>query len=134
MRMWISKNNVIGYQQRRLTIWLAFFVFIFSYTVVPAQDAPMASVVYYKALKLYQKGNWDAAREYFHTYLAEYSDSPLYVTSLYYLGVCYQKINNPQEAMSIFHKVMNEAREGDDAFWAQMAEKRIEEMSASNLN
>lgn len=94
----------------------------------------MASDVYYKALKFYQKGNWEAAKDYFHTYLAEYSDSPLYITSLYYLGICYQRLNNVQEAMSIYHKIIDEARVGEDKFWANMAEKRIEELSANNLN
>ena len=95
-----------------------------------AQDKSLApsADIYNKAVRLYEKGKWDAAKEYFHQYLAEYSDTPLYVTCLYYLAYCYQQLNNAQEAMSLYHKVIDEARD-EDAFWGEMAEKRIQELS-----
>lgn len=125
-----SKNILVKDYKKVLAVGLAFFISAVQFSL--AQDGPMATDVYYKALAYYQKGKWDAAREYFHTYLAEYSDSPLYITSLYYLGVCYQRINNQREAMSIFHKVMDEARSNDDMFWAKMAERRVEELVANS--
>ena len=90
-----------------------------------------ATDVYNKAVRLYEKEKWSQAKELFHEYLAEYSDSPLYITCLYYLGFCYQRLNNPRESMSIYHKVMDEAKDGD-AFWGEMAEKRIEELGLNN--
>ncbi len=90
------------------------------------RSAPAADV-YNKAVRLYEKGRWDQAKEFFHQYLAEYSDSPLYVTCLYYLGYCYQQLGDTREAISIYHKVMDEAQ-GGDAFWGEMAETRTKEL------
>ena len=107
---------------------LAFFYFL-SVPVIRADErsAPAADI-YNKAVRLYEKERWDAAKELFHQYLAEYSDSPLYITCLYYLGYCYQQLGNVPEAVSIYHKVMAEAH-GGDAFWGEMAEKRIMEIN-----
>ena len=82
---------------------------------------------YNKAVKLYEAKNWDAAKEYFHQYLAEYSDTPLYVTCLYYLAYCYQQLGDKNQSMLLYHKVIDQAQ-GGDAFWADMAQKRIEEL------
>ena len=89
-----------------------------------------ATEVYNKALRLYENGRWGGAKEYFHPYLAEYSDTPLYVTCLYYLGHCYQKLEDKKQAESLYHKVTAQAH-GGDAFWAVMAQKRIEELMQS---
>ncbi len=83
--------------------------------------------VYNKAAILYQKGKWEAAKEHLHQYLAEYSETPLYITCLYYLAHCYQQLGNAQQALVIYNKVINEAY-GEDAFWGQMAHKRLEEL------
>ena len=85
---------------------------------------------YNKAVKLYGAKHWDAAKEYFHQYLAEYSDTPLYVTCLYYLACCYQQLGDKTEAVLLYHKVIDQAK-GGDAFWADMAQKRIEEVLGS---
>ena len=114
----------------RLALGLASFFVVFacvSYAGPDKASAP-ASDIYNKAVRLYEKGKWAAAKEYLHAYLAEYSDSPLYITCLYYLAYCYQKLKDTQEAISIYHKVADEAKEGD-AFWGEMAEKRIAELS-----
>ena len=106
----------------------SFFILISPIIHADERSAPAADV-YNKAVRFYEKGKWDAAKEFFHQYLAEYSDSPLYITCLYYLGFCYQKLDNIPEAVSIYHKVMEEAR-GGDAFWAEMAEHRVMELDA----
>lgn len=115
------------------TIFLAFFLFTggpFAWAEdvasVPAMDT------YNKAVELYQAKNWDAAKDQFHQYLAEYSDTPLYVTCLYYLAYCYQQLGNKNQAVLLYHKVIDLAH-GGDAFWADMAQKRIEE-ALSSLN
>jgi len=82
---------------------------------------------YNKALRLYEAKHWDAAKEYFHQYLAEYSDTPLYVTCLYYLAYCYQQLGDNKQAVLLYHKVIDQAQ-GGDAFWAQVAQKHIEEV------
>ena len=87
----------------------------------PAMDT------YNKAVQLYQAKNWNAAKDCFHQYLAEYSDTPLYVTCLYYLAFCYQQLGNKNQAVLLYHKVIDRAQ-GGDAFWADMAQKRIEEV------
>ena len=81
---------------------------------------------YNKAVQLYQAKNWDAAKEYFHQYLAEYSDTPLYVTCLYYLAYCYQQLGDKDESVLLYHKVIDRAQ-GGDVFWGDMAQKRIDE-------
>ncbi len=87
-----------------------------------------ASDTYNKAVMLYNKGKWAQSKEYLHQYLAEYSDTPLYVTCLYYLAYCYQQLKDTEEAIRIYHKVVDGAKGGDE-FWGQMAQKRIEEIS-----
>ncbi len=109
-----------------LFLGLAFFIFITAVVRADERLAPAADV-YNRAVRLYEKGKWNQAREFFHQYLAEYSDSPLYVTSLYYLGYCYQQLGDTREAISIYHKVMDEAH-GGDAFWGEMAENRTKEL------
>ena len=105
---------------------VSFFVFGFGIAQADERSAP-ATDVYNRAVRLYEKGNWDQSKEYFHQYLAEYSDTPLYITCLYYLGYCYQQLGNVPEAVSIYHKVIDEAH-GGDAFWGEMAEHRIMEL------
>jgi len=90
-------------------------------STAPAMDT------YNKAVRLYEVKNWDAAKDCFHQYLAEYSDTPLYVTCLYYLAYCYQQLGDKTEAILLYHKVIDQAQ-GGDAFWADMAQKRIEEI------
>jgi len=88
---------------------------------------PPAIDTYNKAVQLYEAKHWDAAKEYFHQYLAEYSDTPLYVTCLYYLAYCYQQLGDRTQAILLYHKVIDQAQ-GGDAFWADMAQKRIEDL------
>ena len=122
MRRRISKE---GLTLLRLAL---FFIIAIGPAQADDRSAPAADV-YNRAVRLYAKGKWDQAKEYFHRYLAEYSDSPLYVTCLYYLGYCYQRLGNVPEAVSIYHKVIDEAH-GGDAFWGEMAEHRIMEMGS----
>ena len=93
-------------------------------------DSPPAMDTYTKAVAFYQAKNWDAAKDLFHQYLAEYSDTPLYVTCLYYLAYCYQQLGDKNQAILLYHKVIDQAQ-GGDAFWGDMAQKRIEEVLAS---
>src|SRR5476651_1038485 len=90
-------------------------------------NAAPAIDTYNKAVRLYEAKNWDAAKDLFHQYLAEYSDTPLYVTCLYYLAYCYQQLGDRDQAVLLYHKVIDQAK-GPDAFWADMAQKRIEEV------
>ena len=89
-------------------------------------SAPSADI-YNKAVRLYEGKRWNAAKEYFHQYLAEYSETPLYITCLYYLAYCYQQLKNTEEAIAIYHKVIDQAK-GEELFWSQMSQKRIEEL------
>ena len=125
----ININRCPRFLQRLAFGLTSFFLFCLCAHAAGAQDkssAPAADI-YNKAVNLYGQGRWNAAKEYFHRYLAEYSDTPLYVTCLYYLAYCYQQLKNTREAMSLYHKVIDEAK-GGDAFWGEMAEKRIQEL------
>ena len=124
----LRRHGFGGIHLKGPVLSLGMALFIFMAAVVRADDrsAP-ATDAYHKAARLYEKGRWGQAKELFHQYLAEYSDSALYVTSLYYLGYCYQQLGNTREAISIYHKVMDEAR-GEDAFWGEMAETRTKEL------
>ena len=94
-----------------------------------SDDTSFASAMdtYNKAVRLYESKDWDAAKDYFHQYLAEYSDTPLYVTCLYYLAYCYQQLGDKNQAILLYHKVIDQAQ-GGDAFWADIAQKRIQEI------
>ena len=106
-----------------LSLWLPF-----SPNVWPDDEASApATDTYNKAVRLYEARRWDAAKDYFHEYLAEYSDTPLYVTCLYYLAYCYQQLGDANQAVLLYHKVIDQAQ-GGDAFWADMAQKRIQEV------
>ena len=91
------------------------------------QDAPTgsASQLYYKGLRLFNKGRYADAKEIFHEYISDNAGTHLYPVSMYYLGYCYQKLDDRAQARLIYHKVIDE-NEGD--FWAQMAKTRLEEM------
>jgi tetratricopeptide (TPR) repeat protein len=114
---------------RRLTTVITAVFVLLIMPLARADDGSSAPAVdtYNKAVRLYEARHWDAAKEYFHEYLAEYSDTPLYVTCLYYLAYCYQQLGNQEQAVLLYHKVIDQAQ-GGDAFWADMAQKRIEEM------
>ncbi len=82
---------------------------------------------YNKAVRYYEAKNWNAAKEHFHQYLAEYSDTPLYVTCLYYLAYCYQQLGSTKQAVILYHKVIDAAKDGD-AFWGDMSTRRLNDM------
>src|SRR5260221_13470058 len=84
-----------------------------------------ASALYNEGVTLVNKGRYKQAKEVFHEYIASYEDTHLYPVSLYYLGLCYQKLNEPQQAVSIYHKVIDLST---DEFWTQMAKQRIREI------
>ena len=114
----------------KLRIGIIAFLFClpFSLNVWPEDTASAPAIdTYNQAVRLYEARNWDAAKDYFHQYLAEYSDTPLYVTCLYYLAYCYQQLGDKNQAVLLYHKVIDQAQ-GGDTFWGDMAQKRIEEI------
>ena len=115
---------------KRIKILLAVSLccFCFSAWAGDEKSTAPAAEIYNKAVHLYQTHHWDAAKEYFHQYLAEYSETPLYTTCLYYLAYCYQQLKDTEEAILIYNKVIDHAQ-GEEAFWGQMAQKRIEEIA-----
>jgi len=118
---------------KRFTIYFLTILLCLPFgSMVRADDVASAPAMdtYNKAVRYYEAKDWDAAKDCFHEYLAEYSDTPLYVTCLYYLAFCYQQLGNKDQAVLLYHKVMDQAQ-GGDAFWADMAQKRITEMLGS---
>jgi TolA-binding protein len=88
-----------------------------------------ASALYDRGVGLVNKGHYNQAKEVFHEYIAQYGDTHLYPVSLYYLGYCYQKLNDDNQALSIYHKVVDVST---DEFWTQMAKKRMQEIEDRN--
>jgi TolA-binding protein len=99
--------------------------FIAGCASAPGIHESSASALYNQGVTLVNKGRYSQASEVFHEYIASYEDTHLYPVSLYYLGYCYQKLNEPQQAVSIYHKVIDLS---SDEFWVQMAKKRIQEI------
>ena len=95
--------------------------------VTTSNSAAAGSMLYQKAERLYRAGHYSAAKEYFHEYIANYPDEDLYEVSLYYLGHCYQKLEDKKEALSLYNRVIH--KYSDDDFWVQAAKKRIEEIN-----
>lgn len=112
---------------KKLSIGFVFILCLGAMAYADDDSSAPAMDTYNKAVKLYQAQHWDAAKEYFHEYLAEYSDTPLYVTCLYYLAYCYQQLGRREQAILLYNKVIDQAK-GPDAFWADMAQKRLDEL------
>jgi TolA-binding protein len=86
-----------------------------------------ASALYHQGVRLVNKGRYAQAKEVFHEYIASYGDTHLYPVSLYYLGYCYQKLDDPKQARLIYHKVIDQT---NDEFWTQMSKKRLQELES----
>ena len=101
-------------------------IVLLSVSIACAEETSSAPAVdtYNKAIHYYEAKRWDAAKELFHRYLAEYSDTPLYVTCLYYLAYCYQQLNDKKQAILLYHKVIDKSVDGD-AFWGEMSQRRL---------
>ncbi len=104
-----------------------------------AQEAvsPLAEVnkTYFKALHFYEHKNWRAAKESFQDFLSISDHNLLFIPSMYYLAYCYQQMHEDQKSLTLYQKVVTQAS-AEDAFWSQMAQKRMEEISPmiSTLN
>jgi TolA-binding protein len=118
---------MIGYRTRLIAL-LILLSLAAGCASTPDAHEGSASVLYDRGVALVNKGRYQQAREVFHEYISEYEDTHLYPVSLYYLGYCYQKLNDPQQALSIYHKVIDIST---DDFWTQMARKRIDEIEGS---
>ncbi len=94
---------------------------------VAIQEAPVdnASQLYHKGLRSFDKGHYEDAKEVFHEYISNYPNTHLFPVSMYYLGYCYQKLDDRAQARLIYHKVIDE---NEDVFWSQMAKTRLGEM------
>lgn len=92
------------------------------------QPLVVVNKAYFKALKLYEKKNWRAARDAFQDFLSITDRNPLYLPAMYYLAYCYQELNDQAKSSTLYHKVIAQANE-EEAFWVQMAQKRLEAMS-----
>jgi len=107
-----------------VVVMFASAAFVGCSTIRGAHDSS-ASALYNEGVSLVNKGRYKQAKEIFHEYIAEYEDTHLYPVSLYYLGFCYQKLNDANQAVSIYHKVIDQS---NDEFWTQMAKKRIQDI------
>jgi len=114
---------------RSIAILTVLFLFAFGPSSWSDDDDSSAPALdtYNKAVRFYEEKHWEQAKDCFHQYLAEYSDTPLYVTCLYYLAYCYEQLGDQEQAVLLYHKVIDMAQ-GGDAFWADMAQKRIYEI------
>ena len=84
------------------------------------------SELYDKALGYYQSGQYARARELFHEYIGQYSDSKILKIAIYYLGHCYQMLGEDKEALALYNRVVTTY--GDDDFWGEQALARIKQI------
>ncbi len=93
------------------------------------------NAIYFKAQRFYERKNWRAAKEAYQDFLAISDRNVLFIPAMYYLAYCYQQLHENQKSATLYHKVITQANE-DEAFWSQMAQKRLEEVSPtiSSLN
>jgi TolA-binding protein len=84
------------------------------------------SELYDKALGFYQSGKYAKARDLFHEYVGQYSDSKILRIAIYYLGHCYQMLGEDKDALALYNRVVTTY--GDEDFWGQQALARIQQI------
>ena len=89
-------------------------------------SGPASASVYEKGKKLYLAKNYDAAKEYFHDFLAQSPEEPLKTIAMYQLGFCYQMTGDLKEARAFYHRIVTEGT--GDEFWIGLTHRRIDEM------
>jgi TolA-binding protein len=97
-----------------------------NYLIPSAAESSGSVALYDRAQALYKQEKYAEAKELFHQYINEYPESHLYKVSLYYLAYCHQQLNEHNEAMSLYAKIV-EKYEADD-FWVDLAKKRMEQV------
>jgi len=84
------------------------------------------SELYDKALGYYQSGKYARARDLFHEYVGQYTDSKILRIAIYYLGHCYQMLGDDREALALYNRVVTTY--GDEDFWGAQALARIKQI------
>lgn len=80
---------------------------------------------YSEAEKLYNKGEYAEAIKEYQAYIDENPEGNLAVIAEYYIGKSYVSLEQPDEAKTIFQKVI---QEHPDSTWAKFSETQIEEL------
>ena len=94
--------------------------------IAPSVSGTASASVYEKGKKLYLAKNYDAAKEYFHDFLAQSPEEPLKTIAMYQLGFCYQMTGDLKEARAFYHRIVTEGT--GDEFWIGVTRRRLEEM------
>ena len=76
--------------------------------------------LYRSAYEDYMRGNYDLAAQGFRDYIARWPDTELTDNSLYWIGECLDAQSQPDEALVIFTRVLEEYPTSDKAAAAQL--------------
>lgn len=80
---------------------------------------------YSEAEALYNRKQYDKALQRYQAYVDENPEGNLATISQYYMAKCYVAMNKPEEAKTIFKKII---AEHPDLVWANFSEAQLKEM------
>ncbi|MBF0619290.1 MAG: tetratricopeptide repeat protein [Candidatus Omnitrophica bacterium] len=84
------------------------------------------SDLYDRAFAAHEGGQYAKARDLFHEYIGEFSNTLVFKSALYYLAHCYQKLGEDREALVLYSRIVDAY--GEDDFWGAQAMKRIQQI------
>ena len=93
--------------------------------VEPVATTPSGSMstpeeLYRSAYEDYMRGNYDLAAQGFADYMERWPSTELTDNALYWIGECYDAQNEPEEALEVFTRVLEDYPTSDKAAAAQL--------------
>ncbi len=78
---------------------------------------------YNNAKKLYARGQYAEALDYYQKYMSNHPDNNLNEVVYYYMGRCYEETGEPGKAKIMFETLIEKYKEG---YWVERAEEKLE--------
>jgi tol-pal system protein YbgF len=88
--------------------------------VAPTTAGTTPEEMYRSAYEDYMRGNYDLASQGFRDYLGRWPNTELSDNALYWIGECYDAQGEPEEAMKVFSRVLEDHPTSDKAAAAQL--------------
>ena len=85
-----------------------------------------AYLSYHRGEQAYNFGDYEAAKKNFEEFVNKYPDESLHKIVLYYLGRCYENLNDTAKAKEVYVEAIQKYK-GD--FWANSAERRLRNLN-----
>ncbi|MEE4271004.1 MAG: tol-pal system protein YbgF [Thermoanaerobaculales bacterium] len=86
----------------------------------PAGSASTPEELYRSAYEDYMRGNYDLASQGFADYMERWPSTELTDNALYWIGECYDAQNEPEKALEVFTRVLEDYPTSDKAAAAQL--------------